>query len=105
MPKAGALLLEPIMQAEVMTPEEYAGDVIGGLNSRGAAITGMDSRPDAWIVHATVPFKEMLGYNNRLRGITRGRGQCTLRFDHYAPLPGSGLDPAHPGAAIGLRTA
>jgi len=106
MAKAGPQLLEPVMRVEVLTPEEYIGDVIGDLNSRRGSISGMDSRPDAWVIHATVPFKELLGYGSRLRGMTRGRGQCTMQFDHYAPLPGGGdLDPVHPGAAIGLRSA
>jgi elongation factor G len=106
MAKAGPQLLEPVMRAEVTAPAEHAGDVIADLNGRGAAIGGMDSQPDAWIIHALMPMREMFGYINRLRGLTSGRAGYTMAFDHYAPVPhGSNLDPIHPGAAIGLRIA
>ena len=66
----------------------------------------MDSRPDAWIICATVPFKEMLGYADRLRAMTRGRAEHTLQFDRYAPYQTApDFDPVHPGAAIGLSIA
>jgi len=67
----------------------------------------MEERADALAVSAKVPFRELAGYRNRLRAITQGRGECSLAFDHYGPLPGGGgnLDTVHPGAAIALRTA
>jgi len=106
MAKAGPQLLEPVMRAEVTTPAEYSGDVIADLNNRRGTISEMDSQPEAWIIHALVPMKEMFGYINLLRGLTRGRGTCAMAFDHYAPLPhGGNLDPIHPGAGIGLRSA
>jgi elongation factor G len=106
MAKAGPQLLERVMHAEVTAPAEYFGDVIADLNDRRGTISGMDSQPDAWIIHALVPMKEMFGYFNRLRGLSRGRGTCAMAFDHYAPVPhGGNLDPVHPGAAIGLRIA
>lgn len=106
MAKAGPLLLEPIMRIEVTAPEEYGGDIVADLNSRRASISSMDSRPSAWIIHATSPIREMIGYADRLRALTQGRAECTMAFDHYAPFPpGGDLDPVHPGAAIGLRIA
>ena len=103
MAKAGPQLLEPIMRVEVVTPEEHMGDVIGDLNGRRGSITGMEQRGDARVIDAMVPFQEMLGYANRLAGMTGGRAESSLQFDHYAPI--RNLDPPHPGAAIGLRIA
>jgi elongation factor G len=103
MAKARPQLLEPIMRAAVVTPEEHMGDVIGDLNSRRGWITGMNQRGDARVIDATVPFQELLGYANRLAAMTGGRAEFSLQFDHYAPV--RNLDPPHPGAAIGLRIA
>jgi elongation factor G len=104
MSRAGPQLLEPIMQVEVTTPAEFIGYVVADLNDRRASISGMDSRQDHWIVRATAPLREILGYASRLRSRTLGRGLCTMQFDHYAPCRSDdGPDPVHPGAAIGLR--
>ncbi|MGH6932636.1 MAG: elongation factor G [Dongiaceae bacterium] len=89
MAKAGPTLLEPIMRVEVVTPDEYMGDVIGDLNSRRGQISGMDQRGNARVINAMVPLKEMFGYVNRLRGMSQGRAQYTMHFDHYAPVPQS----------------
>ncbi|MFN8694586.1 MAG: elongation factor G, partial [Holosporales bacterium] len=85
--KAGAILLEPVMKVEVVTPEDYMGDVIGDLNSRRGQVTGMDSRGNARVVTATVPLSNMFGYVNTLRSMSQGRAQYTMVFDHYEPVP------------------
>jgi len=87
MPKAGPRLLEPIMKVEVVTPEEYTGDVIGDLNSRRGQITGMDQQANARVVAAMVPLAEMFGYVNTLRSMSQGRAQYTMHFDHYEQVP------------------
>jgi elongation factor G len=88
--KAGPVLLEPIMKVEAVAPEEFLGDIIGGLNSRRATIRGMEMRPgNAQAVHATVPLGEMFGYATELRSATQGRGVFSMEFDHYAPVPAS----------------
>jgi elongation factor G len=87
MQKAGPTLLEPIMKVEVVTPEEYMGDVIGDLNSRRGQVTGMDQRGNARTVEAQVPLANMFGYVNNLRGKTQGRASFTMEFDHYEPVP------------------
>ena len=86
-PKAGPQLLEPMMKVEVVTPEEYMGDVIGDLNSRRGQVTGMGDRGNAKIVDALVPLANMFGYINTLRSMSQGRAQYTMQFDHYAPVP------------------
>jgi elongation factor G len=102
--KAGPRLLEPIMRVEVVTPEEYMGDVIGDLNSRHGQINGVDQRGNARTINALVPFANLLGYVNTLRAMTRGLGTYAAAFDHYGPIsPSDPYPPAHPGAAIGLR--
>jgi len=85
--KAGAILLEPVMKVEVVTPEDYMGDVIGDLNSRRGQVTGMDSRGNARVVTATVPLSNMFGYVNTLRSMSQGRAQYAMVFDHYEPVP------------------
>ncbi len=85
--KARPVLLEPIMRVEVVTPEEYMGDVIGDLNSRRGQIQGMDSRGNARVVNAMVPLANMFGYVNNLRSMTQGRATYTMQFDHYAQVP------------------
>ena len=86
--KAGPILLEPIMKVEVVAPEEFLGDIIGGLNGRRATIRGMEMRPgNAQAVNATVPLGEMFGYATELRSDTQGRGVFSMEFDHYAPIP------------------
>jgi elongation factor G len=85
--KAAPKLLEPIMRVEVVTPEEYMGDVIGDLNSRRGQITGMDARGNARVVNAMVPLANMFGYVNTLRSMSQGRAQYTMHFDHYEQVP------------------
>jgi elongation factor G len=86
-PKAGPKLLEPMMKVEVVTPEEYLGDVIGDLNSRRGQVQGMDSRGNAQVVSAMVPLANMFGYVNNLRSMSQGRAQYTMTFDHYEQVP------------------
>ena len=85
--KAGPVLLEPVMRVEVVTPEEYMGDVIGDLNSRRGQVSGMDQRGNARVVSASVPLANMFGYVNTLRSMSQGRAQFTMHFDHYAQVP------------------
>ncbi|ENR88747.1 elongation factor G [Brucella abortus 78/32] len=85
--KAGAQLLEPIMKVEVVTPEDYVGDVIGDLNSRRGQISGTEARGIAAVVNAMVPLANMFGYVNSLRSMSQGRAQYTMQFDHYEPVP------------------
>jgi elongation factor G len=87
MPKAGPKLLEPVMRVEVVTPEDYMGDVIGDLNSRRGQISGMDSRGNARVINAMVPLANMFGYVNTLRSMSQGRAQYTMHFDHYEQVP------------------
>jgi len=90
--KAGALkakpvLLEPIMAVEVVTPEDYMGDVVGDLNRRRGLINGMDENPSGKIVRADVPLAEMFGYSTDLRSATQGRASYTMEFKRYADVP------------------
>jgi elongation factor G len=85
--KAGIKLLEPIMRVEVVTPEDYLGDVIGDLNSRRGQIQGTDTRGNAQAVEAMVPLANMFGYVNQLRSFTQGRAQYTMQFSHYDEVP------------------
>jgi elongation factor G len=85
--KAAPKLLEPIMRVEVVTPEEYLGDVIGDLNSRRGQVTGMDTRGNARVIDAMVPLANMFGYVNTLRSMSQGRAQYTMHFDHYEQVP------------------
>lgn len=85
--KAAPKLLEPIMKIEVVTPEEYMGDVVGDLNKRRGQIRGMDTRNNASVVKAFVPLSEMFGYVTDLRTITSGRANSTMEFDHFEQLP------------------
>jgi elongation factor G len=87
MQKAGPRLLEPIMKVEVVTPEEYMGDIIGDLNSRRGSVSSMDQRGNARVVNALVPLANMFGYINTLRSSSQGRAQFTMQFDHYAQVP------------------
>jgi elongation factor G len=87
MRQADARLLEPIMKVEVVTPEEYMGDIIGDLNSRRGLVNGMDQRGNARVVDAHVPLANMFGYVNTLRSLSQGRAQFTMLFDHYAEVP------------------
>ena len=85
--RANPVLLEPVMQVEVVLPEEYMGDVIGDLNSRRGHIEGMEARPGTQIVKATVPLGAMFGYATDLRSMTQGRATYTMHFDKYAQVP------------------
>ncbi|MFN8873812.1 MAG: elongation factor G [Brevundimonas sp.] len=85
--KGGPKLLEPIMAVEVVTPEEYLGSVIGDLNGRRGMIQGQDMRGNATVVNAFVPLANMFGYVNTLRGMSQGRAQFTMQYDHYDPVP------------------
>jgi elongation factor G len=85
--KAGAQLLEPIMKVEVVTPEDYVGDVIGDLNSRRGQIQGTEARGIATVVNAMVPLANMFKYVDNLRSMSQGRAQYTMQFDHYEPVP------------------
>jgi elongation factor G len=87
MQKGRPILLEPIMAVEVVTPEEYTGDVIGNLSSRRGMIGGMEMRSEGLqSIKSRVPLAEMFGYATRLRSMTQGRGTFTMEFEHYAPV-------------------
>lgn len=85
--KSGPKILEPIMKVEVVTPEDYMGDVIGDLNSRRGQVTGMDQRGNARVVNAMVPLANMFGYVSTLRSMSQGRAQNSMTFDHYEQVP------------------
>ena len=85
--KSGIKLLEPMMKVEVVTPEDFMGDVIGDMNSRRGQIQGTDSRGNAQVVEAMVPLANMFGYVNQLRSMTQGRAQYTMQFSHYEEVP------------------
>jgi len=90
--KANPIILEPIMAVEVVSPEDYVGDILGDLNSRRGKIEGMTSRKDAQIVKAFVPLSEMFGYATRMRSMTQGRALYTMQFSHYDGAPKSITD-------------
>ena len=85
--KSGIKLLEPVMKVEVVTPEDFMGDVIGDLNSRRGQIQGTDSRGNAQVVEAMVPLANMFGYVNQLRSFTQGRANYSMQFSHYEEVP------------------
>ena len=84
---AGAKLLEPIMQVEVVTPDDHMGDVIGDLSSRRGQVRGTETRGNASVITAMVPLANMFGYVNTLRSMTQGRAQYSMTFDHYEQVP------------------
>ena len=86
-PKLGVQLLEPIMKVEVVTPEDYVGNVIGDLNGRRGQIQGQESRGVAVVINAMVPLANMFKYVDNLRSMSQGRAQYTMQFDHYEPVP------------------
>jgi elongation factor G len=96
---AGPALLEPMMNVEVITPEESMGDIIGDLNSRRGQIGGMDERGNARAIKATVPLSNMFGYVSDLRSISSGRAQFTMEFAHYAQVPNNVADEIRAKAA------
>ena len=85
--KSGITLLEPVMKVEVVTPEDYLGDVIGDMNSRRGQIQGTDTRGNAQTVEAMVPLANMFGYVNSLRSFTQGRANYSMIFSHYDEVP------------------
>jgi elongation factor G len=85
--KGAPKLLEPIMKVEVLSPDEYLGDVIGDLNSRRGQIQGSETRGNAQVVTAYVPLANMFGYIGNLRGMSQGRAQFTMQYDHYEDVP------------------
>jgi elongation factor G len=85
--KGGVAILEPVMKVEVVTPEQYMGDVIGDLNSKRGQVNEMTERAGAKIIDAFVPLAEMFGYATALRSMTQGRASYTMEFDHYEPVP------------------
>ncbi len=85
--KASLKLLEPVMRVEVITPEDYMGDVIGDLNSRRGQVATTDKRGNATVISAMVPLANMFGYINNLRSMSQGRAQYSMFFDHYAKVP------------------
>lgn len=87
MKQASPVLLEPIMKVEVVTPDEYMGDVMGDLSSRRGRIEGMNVQGNAQVINAMVPLKQMFGYSTELRSITQGRATYTMQFDHYESVP------------------
>ncbi|MBV6478226.1 MAG: Elongation factor G [Ignavibacteria bacterium] len=87
--KASPVLLEPIMEVEVVTPEEYMGDIMGDLSSRRGRIEGMSQRSDAQVIKALVPLSEMFGYATTMRSMTQGRAIYTMQFSHYDETPKS----------------
>ncbi len=87
--KADPVILEPIMSVEVVSPEDYLGDVMGDLNSRRGKIEGINPRKDAQVIRAMVPLSEMFGYATQLRSMTQGRALYTMQFDHYDETPRS----------------
>jgi elongation factor G len=89
MKRAKPILLEPTMAVEVITPEEYLGDVMGNLNSRRGRIESMSPLGNAQIVKASVPLSEMFGYATDLRSMTQGRAEFTMQFDRYEEVPQS----------------
>ena len=87
MARARPRLLEPVMRVEVVTPENFMGDVIGDINSRRGQVQGLEPRGPAMMITAMVPLATMFGYVNTLRSMTQGRGQYSMFFDHYEPVP------------------
>ncbi len=90
--KAKAVLLEPLMEVEVVTPEDFMGDVIGDINSRRGKITHLEPRSGSQVISAFVPLAEMFGYATQLRSMTQGRATYTMQFDHYDEVPRSIAD-------------
>jgi elongation factor G len=90
--QAGSVLLEPIMKLEVVTPEDYFGEVLGDINSRRGHVLGSDSRGNTRVIRATIPLAETFGYSTDLRSVTQGRATYSIEFDHYERVPASLAD-------------
>ncbi|MCS6846999.1 MAG: elongation factor G [Anaerolineae bacterium] len=99
--KAGGVILEPMMRVEVVVPDEFTGAVVGDLNARRGLINSIEQRGNAQAIRAHVPLAEMFGYATDLRGMTQGRGQFVMEFDHYAELPKHLADELIHGKAAG----
>ena len=91
--KANPVLLEPVMKVEVVTPEDYMGDVMGDLNRRRGILQGMDDGPAGKIIRAEVPLAEMFGYATDLRSMSQGRATYSMEFGKYAEVPPAVADP------------
>jgi elongation factor G len=102
LPKAGPRLLEPMMRVEVVTPQDYLGDVVGDLNLRRGQVIGMDPRGDMHVITAFVALANMFGYVNTLMSMTRGSAQYTMTFERYEQVPPGPDDDNFP-PAIGMR--
>ena len=100
--KGAPKLLEPIMKVEVLSPDEYLREVIGDLNNRGK-IQAAEQRGNAQLVTAFVPLANMFGYTPNLHGMSQGRAQFIMQYDHYAPVPGFDPDPDVFPPAVGMR--
>ncbi len=87
--RANPVILEPIMKVEIVTPEDYFGDLMGNVSSRRGIITGTDDRNGSKVIDAMIPLSDMFGYATDLRSRTQGRGQFTMQFDHYSEVPKS----------------
>jgi len=90
--QAGPIILEPIMNVDVVTPDDYTGPVTGDLNRRRGLMQGMDTKGSATVVKAKVPLSELFGYVTDLRTITSGRASASLTFSHYEPVPSNMVD-------------
>ena len=85
--KAEAVILEPVMKVEVVTPEEYMGDIIGDLNRRRGMISGMEENPSGKVINSLVPLAEMFGYATNVRSISQGRASFSMKFEKYTEIP------------------
>ena len=85
--KASPVILEPLMDCEIVTPEEFMGDVVGDVNRRRGKVRSMELRSGAQVISAFIPLAEMFGYATELRSMTQGRASYTMQFDHYEPVP------------------
>jgi elongation factor G len=105
--RAHVALLEPIMQLEAEVPADAVDSAISDLKTRRAMTLRTRDRGSNKLLTALVPLSNLFGYENQVRGLTKGTGSSRMKFDHYAKVPPSWLDPddTHPGAAIGLRSA
>ena len=85
--KANPVLLEPVMKVEIVTPEDYLGDVMGDVSRRRGILQGQEDTPSGKVINAMVPLGEMFGYATTLRSMSQGRATFTMEFDHYAEAP------------------
>lgn len=90
--KASPVLLEPMMKVEIVTPEDYLGDVMGDVSRRRGILQGQEDSPSGKIIDATLPLGEMFGYATSLRSMSQGRATFTMEFDHYAEAPSNIAD-------------